>query len=179
MTLNRRNLIKLGAAAGTAACGVLPSGTRAAASPSPSSAPAPFSVPLSVPPLLRPVRRTPTADHYEVTVQEATAEILPGVDTPVLTYGGSFPGPTIRALRGRETAIRYTNALSLPIATHLHGGHVPADQDGYPMDTIEPGASREYRYVNSQPAATLWYHDHAHMSEAESVYRGLAGAYLV
>jgi FtsP/CotA-like multicopper oxidase with cupredoxin domain len=44
---------------------------------------------------------------------------------------------------------------------------------------MEPGGSRTYWYPNRQPAATLWYHDHAHHLEAEQVYRGLAGVYII
>lgn len=62
---------------------------------------------------------------------------------------------------------------------HLLGGRTAAEHDGYPMDVIEPGASRLHRYDNAQPGATLWNHDHAHHSEAEHCYRGLHGAYVI
>jgi FtsP/CotA-like multicopper oxidase with cupredoxin domain len=75
--------------------------------------------------------------------------------------------------------VKVTNQLSTPAAVHLHGGNVPQSSDGHPLDFIEPGRSRIYRYPHEQPAATLWYHDHAHHLEAEQVYRGLSGFYLI
>jgi FtsP/CotA-like multicopper oxidase with cupredoxin domain len=64
-------------------------------------------------------------------------------------------------------------------AVHLHGGHTPARSDGFPMDVVDPGRTRVYDYPNRQRAATLWYHDHAHHMEAEHVFRGLSGFYLL
>lgn len=54
------------------------------------------------------------------------------------TYGGSFPGPTIVSRSGRRTIVRHENALPVPVAVRLHGGHTPAEHDGYPLDLILP-----------------------------------------
>lgn len=67
----------------------------------------------------------------------------------------------------------------MPANVHLHGGHVPADSDGHPMDLIAPGSSRLYDYPNRQVGSTLWYHDHSHHTESEHVYRGMHGLYLI
>ena len=139
----------------------------------------PFRAELPRIPELRPTRRTRTRDVYDLTIRRADAEILRGYETPILGYDGRFPGPTIRARRGREVVVRQRNALAVPVNVHLHGGTVPAAHDGHPMDLIAPGTVKAYRYPNRQPAATLWYHDHAHGRTARSVQRGLAGFYLV
>ncbi|MFD6619682.1 multicopper oxidase family protein [Streptomyces albidoflavus] len=191
----RRHAIRLGLTTGAvgavgAAGGVfqtLTSGQPAAAAaasgavPAKAAAPAvtPFSVPLTVPPVLAPYRRTARADHYRVTMRRASKEILPGTRTDVLTYNGSFPGPTIRARRGRTAVVEQVNALDMPTSVHLHGGNNPVEHDGGMMDTIAPGRRRTYVYENKQPAATLWTHDHAHHMESEHVYRGLSGLYLL
>ncbi|GAB3733512.1 multicopper oxidase family protein [Amycolatopsis oliviviridis] len=175
--LNRRDVLKLGSAAGAAM--LFPAGRLASALSDDPPMPAPFSMPLSLPPDLMPVHRTSTTDFYEVEISETEHEILPGTRTRLLTYNGSFPGPTIRATRGRETVIRHTNRMGKPATVHLHGANVPASSDGHPLDPIAPGTSRVYRYPNHQAAATLWYHDHTHHAESEQVYRGLAGAYLL
>jgi FtsP/CotA-like multicopper oxidase with cupredoxin domain len=47
------------------------------------------------------------------------------------------------------------------------------------MDVIAPGGSRNYYYPNTQQGATLWYHDHTHHTEAEHVYRGTHGFYII
>jgi spore coat protein A len=77
--------------------------------------------------------------------------------------------------------VRRINALPIPTASHLHGGHVPTASDGFPTDLVyppgyrampdmpgmtnDPRAStttgfRDYTYPMNQRAATLWYHDH-------------------
>jgi cysteine-rich repeat protein len=120
------------------------------------------------------------------------------------TAGGSFPGPTIEAASGQPIELVWKNDLRdasgalrtthyLPVDTclhgaatpaprtvvHLHGGHVPADSDGYPEATFLPGQQVTYDYPNDQPAASLWYHDHAIGITRLNVYMGLAGFYLV
>lgn len=141
--------------------------------------PEPFGTELSVPPVLTPVSVSGGVDRYVVPVQSGRARILPGALTDVLTFNGSFPGPTIKAWSGRPVSVTYRNLLQDPISVHLHGGSVPAGDDGVPMDTFGPGESRTYTYPNRQPHASLWYHDHAHHSESEHVYRGLSGSYLL
>jgi FtsP/CotA-like multicopper oxidase with cupredoxin domain len=118
-------------------------------------------------------------DYYEITMRQADIEIVPGTRTRLSTYNGQFPGPTIQALRGRRVVVRQVNTLPVNTSVHLHGAHVAASSDGHPTDTIQTGQWKDYVYPNSQRATTLWYHDHAHHVEAENVFRGLAGFYLV
>ncbi|MFD3336163.1 multicopper oxidase family protein [Streptomyces sp. NPDC058700] len=138
-----------------------------------------FSERLPVPRVLRPVSSFDDTDVYELPMQHAEAEFFPGRPTPVLTFGGQFIGPTIRAKAGRRVKVRYVNRLDRAATVHLHGGHVPPGSDGFPMDLLEPGTSRVFDYPNRQQGATLWYHDHTCSREAEHVYRGLAGFYLI
>jgi FtsP/CotA-like multicopper oxidase with cupredoxin domain len=126
--------------------------------------------------------------------------------TTVWGYGGSYPGPTIEASTGSPVTVTWANDLRddqgnyltehyLPIdhclhgpdmegstprvVTHLHGGFVPAGSDGYPEFTDLPGESSTYVYPNTQPAGTIWYHDHALGITRLNVYLGLAGFYLI
>jgi spore coat protein A, manganese oxidase len=139
----------------------------------------PFRRDLPRIPNLRPVRRTRTRDIYEITMREATAEVLPGFQTPIYGYNGIYPGPTIRARTGREVVIRQRNALPFEANVHLHGGYVPAAHDGHPMDLIPAGGSFEYHYPNEQDAASLWYHDHAHGRTSRTLYHGLLAMYVL
>src|SRR5438270_5913431 len=70
--------------------------------PSLTPLPTPFEVPLPILPVLKPVRSESAADFYEVTVRPATARVLPGTDTAIWGYNGTFPGPTIEARAGRR-----------------------------------------------------------------------------
>ncbi len=71
--------------------------------------------------------------------------------------------------------------------THAHGLHVEPESDGYPEAWESPGGAVKgpfwekavYDYPNRQPAATLWYHDHALGITRLNVYAGLAGFYLI
>ncbi len=69
--------------------------------------------------------------------------------------------------------------LDPDLTVHLHGGHQTPENDGYPMDTFEPGASRVYSYPNNQLPTTLWYHDHDMDHTRGHVLMGLAGFYLI
>jgi FtsP/CotA-like multicopper oxidase with cupredoxin domain len=140
---------------------------------------APFTVAMPVAPVLRPLWSGPDFDVYRVDISKADVDILPGLRTQAITYNGGLIGPTIRTRTGRAAKVLYTNRMDEQTNVHLHGGHVAAADDGHPVDLIDPSRSRLYHYPNQQQGATLWYHDHAHHLEAEHVYRGLHGMYVI
>jgi FtsP/CotA-like multicopper oxidase with cupredoxin domain len=141
----------------------------------------PFARSMPVPRELSPTQTLASGVAcYQIPIKPSQVELLPGHPTQVRTYAGDFVGPTIRAKVGRPTRVTFTNQLNdVQTAVHLHGGHTSHDNDGYPMDTFAPGQSRTYDYPNDQRATTLWYHDHAHMHEAENVYFGQHGFYIL
>jgi spore coat protein A, manganese oxidase len=94
--------------------------------------PARYQVSLPVPQQLTPIHTDAFADYYEIIQQTTNLPILPGLTTPAWTYNTSFPGPTIVSRSGRRTVVRHRNTLPVPVVVHLHGGHTPADHDGYP-----------------------------------------------
>jgi spore coat protein A len=93
----------------------------------------------------------------------------------------------------------------VPMVTHVHGAHVETHSDGYPEAWWLPAARNipagyatkgrlfddatgknpgnlgyaDYEYRNDQPAATLWYHDHALGMTRTNVYAGPAGFWLI
>lgn len=143
---------------------------------------APFTTPCDLAPEIahRPVK------HYRVVVKPGIAELIPGVQTEIWGYDGMWPGPTFRARFGEPIVVRQVNQLPEEIAVHLHGGHTPADSDGFPTDLIAPGAFKDYCYPNITPEndvtevpSTMWYHDHTHDMTGPHVYSGLGGFYLV
>jgi spore coat protein A, manganese oxidase len=77
---------------------------------------------------------------------------------------------------------------------HLHGGFTAPEFDGHPhswwtaKDDPEVGrrclpkvvkGQRTFTFSNKQPAAMLWYHDHAMGITRLNVYAGLAGLYFI
>jgi len=182
--ITRRNLLKslgtLGAVGTVGVPGMLLSRNAEAAVTS-------FSLPLKIPPVLTPSRTDATTDYYDMDIGETTAEIIPGLQTKVISFNGSVPGPTIRARAGRAVAMTYYNGL--PDTTlggapgkaviHLHGAHCPVTDDGYPTDELLPGDTRTYTYPNNQLPAPLWYHDHTMDYTGPHVWYGMAGLYLM
>lgn len=196
MKVSRRDWLKYGAfAAPLAVVGCIPRRPEARLLPSLAPLPAHFETALRRLPAARPVRTDGTTDCYDFAVQASDARILPGLMTPIWGYDGIFPGPTIEARRGRPVSLRLRNQLPVPIVTHLHGGRTPPEHDGYPTDLILPAGGfaghdhdplarisageREYVFANDQRAATLWYHDHRMDFTGASVWRGLAGFYIL
>ncbi|KAH7441494.1 hypothetical protein KP509_03G040600 [Ceratopteris richardii] len=118
-----------------------------------------------------------------------------------------YPGPTVEARRGVPTSITWENYIEdnvhflpldntlsvprlqnggVPIVVHLHGGEVPSYSDGNPdawyTSRGESGKSfvtETYVYPNSQPAATLWYHDHTTGMNRLNLAAGLLGFYII
>jgi spore coat protein A len=147
--------------------------------------------------------------HYEIAMTEQFQQLhrdLP--PTRVWGYGGSYPGPTIEAWRDETVTVLWKNDLRVaetgelrtthvlpvdeclhgpdvtgqtPVAiVHLHGGKVAPESDGYPEEAFPPGEQAPlYTYPNIQPAATIWYHDHALGITRLNVMMGMAGFYLI
>ncbi|KQQ80929.1 multicopper oxidase domain-containing protein [Arthrobacter sp. Leaf137] len=153
--------------------------------------PKPYQATLKVPSVLPYYRTSMDADghvrrHYRIQQQLASANIVPGLNTPILGYNGTFPGPTIKVEQGERVSLMMDNVLPLlhpqwgyrlDTSTHLHGSASLPQFDGYANDVTGMGYCKDYEYPNFQPARTLWYHDHAVHNTAQSVYSGLAGQY--
>ena len=75
-----------------------------------------------------------------MTLQQAEAEILPGYQTKIFGYNGTFPGPYLDVRAGTPMVVHQTNQLPVPIVTHLHGGLTPPSDDGFPTDLVFPKA---------------------------------------
>ena len=97
-----------------------------------------FTRPLSIPDTLAPTSSSADADVYDLLIRPGIQELVAGHQTEIWGFGGTFPGPTIRATAGRTVLVRTSNQLPIPIVTHLHGGVVPTASDGYPTDLLLP-----------------------------------------
>ncbi|KAF8457755.1 Cupredoxin [Terfezia claveryi] len=144
-----------------------------------------FSVALPIPPDL-PILTTYTppsgnpVDFYEISITPFTKQLWPGLAaTSLVGYNGMYPGPTIKATRGREIVLRLINQGDSTASVHLHGSATVAPFDGWASDTMVAGQYKDYYYPNFQESRTLWYHDHAHMVTASNVQKGQAGLYIL
>ncbi|MFF1253023.1 multicopper oxidase family protein [Pseudarthrobacter sp. NPDC058329] len=195
MSISRRQALQIGGIGIIGAFGLaVPLGSVEAKSASrldPRNMPKPYQRTLTVPSVLAPTKSTVDADghtrhHYRIEQKLSSANIVPGLSTPILGYNGTFPGPTIKVKQGDRISLMMDNVLPLlhpqwgyrlDTSTHLHGSASLPQFDGYANDLTGLGYCKDYEYPNFQPARTLWYHDHAVHNTSQSVYSGLAGHY--
>jgi spore coat protein A len=149
--------------------------------PTPTASPTPFSHPLLFPPVA-------TDPNVSIGIDEACVQILDGPCTNMWTYGGTYPGLTIRRPTGQTTNVTFTNNLDPAageLTVHNHGNHSTAVNDGQPMDFLIPtGGSRTYIYDGlegggNQRGKMQFYHDHRMDVTARNVWMGLTGMYIV
>jgi spore coat protein A len=148
MNTSRRSALKLFGGAGLAValvptlsgCGESTSNLNPGLLTSKAKLPAPFTVPLPVLSPLKPSSTGAQGDIYDMELQEADAQILPGYTTKIWGYGGTFPGPYLEARSGTPMVVHQSNRLKVPIVTHLHGGLTPPSDDGFPTDLVYPAS---------------------------------------
>lgn len=129
----RRRRFVAGAAAGAAALALpawlRPSGDGPGLSAALASArPRPFKRKLPIP-------RELTDADLTIPIKKANIELLPGKKTEMWTYGGTFPGPTIRRPAGETTNVTFKHNLPSKageLSVHLHGAHNRQADDGQP-----------------------------------------------
>jgi spore coat protein A, manganese oxidase len=157
------------------------SGAKTTATRTAAPTPAGFSRPLLFPPVN-------TNANVSIGIDEGCVQILDGPCTNMWTYGGTYPGLTIRRPTGQRTYVTFTNDLdpaSGEMTVHNHGNHSTADNDGQPDTLLVPtGGSRTYTYEgieegNDQRGKTQFYHDHRMDVTGRNVWMGLTGMYIV
>lgn len=129
----------------------------------------------------------------------------------VFAYGRSerkatVPGPSIEAMSGVETYVRWENHLparhiftidkslqaaspseGVPTVVHLHGSVSEPPSDGNARAWYTRGFQQKgdkwtkevYRYHNARTTGNMWYHDHALGFTRLNLLAGLVGAYKV
>ncbi|HEX2393627.1 MAG TPA: multicopper oxidase family protein [Solirubrobacterales bacterium] len=111
----------------------------------PALAAVPFRERLPIPPVL-------TDSHLRIPIREAEAQILPGRKTKLWTFGGSFPGPTVRRPAGRRTRVTFQHELPASageLTVHLHGGHNRTQFDGQPGGLTKSQPHSYYCHIPS------------------------------
>jgi FtsP/CotA-like multicopper oxidase with cupredoxin domain len=76
-----------------------------------------------------------TGANLTIPIVSKRVRILPGRKTRMWTYGGTFPGPTIRRPAGEGTQVTFVHRLPVKageLSVHLHGGHQESEHDGQP-----------------------------------------------
>jgi spore coat protein A, manganese oxidase len=141
-----------------------------------------FEQPLRIPKVL-------TGSNLTIDMRRAQVQVMPhGPKTRMWTYGGTFPGPTIKRPTGSSTKVTFVHDLPKQagsLTVHQHGGHQSSADDGQPTrHLIRRGTRRTYTFPlldNGKPipAGFRFYHDHRMDRTARNNWRGLQGMFLV
>ncbi len=141
-----------------------------------------FTRPLVIPKVI-------TSADITLHAVQADVQILPGKRTRMWTYGGTFPGPTVRRPAGRTTRLTLVNDLPASagsLTLHNHGNHSTPESDGQPDAYLAApgGGTVTYTYTGTEAGgdergATQWYHDHRMDVTGRNVWMGLAGMYII
>jgi FtsP/CotA-like multicopper oxidase with cupredoxin domain/plastocyanin len=150
--------------------------------PGPAPKPPRFEQALRVPPVL-------SGSDITIDIRKASVKVMPhGPWTRMWTYGGTYPGPTIKRPTGATTKVTFVNDLPTSagaLTVHQHGGHHSSADDGQPTRyLIRAGAPRTYTYPlvddgRPERAGFRFYHDHRMGVTARNNWRGLQGMFLV
>ena len=140
-----------------------------------------FEQPLRIPRVL-------TGAHITLTAKQADVQVLPHRPaTTLLTYDGSWPGPTIRRPVGQRTTVTVVNQLPPAfgsLSLHLHGDHHSSADDGQPNHhLVGPSSTRTYTYPltdsgKAERAAFSFYHDHRMDLTGRNNWYGLQGMFI-
>lgn len=140
-----------------------------------------FDQPLAIPRVL-------TGRHVRLVEREVGVRVMPtGPLTRMWTYGGSYPGPTIRRRTGHEMDVTVVNRLPARVGStsmHLHGDHHASQYDGLPTGfLVHHGQARTYRFPlteagRPEPASFFWYHDHRMNVTGRNNRHGLQGMFI-
>jgi spore coat protein A, manganese oxidase len=106
------------------------------------------------------------------------------------TYGGTYPGLTLRRPTGQTTRVTFFNnlpSLAGGKTVHHHGSHSASADDGQVTGAsflFEPGTARTYTYEGiengeNERGAMQWYHDHRMGETGMTVWQGLTGLFII
>jgi len=118
--------------------------------------------------------RAAAVQRIDLPVLETTLEVAQGRNLTVWAYGGTVPGPILRATVGDALEIRLDNRTSAPHSVHFHGAH-DVMQDG--LGRVAPGTSLAYA-IEAGPVGFHPYHCHV-PPYAQHLSRGMYGALIV
>lgn len=112
----------------------------------------------------------------EVRLKAAPTPVtVAGREARLWTYGGSFPGPTLRVRPGDTVRLELESLLPESTNLHWHGLPIsPKVDDAF----LEIPSKETWRYEFTVPqdlAGTFWYHPHLHERVAPQLFAGLAG----
>ena len=158
MAIDRREFLRLGAAAAVGA-GTVPVSGAAAAGAGPQG-----------------VEGRP---DYTLRIATGLVELAPQHIVSTTLYNGQFPGPLLRFKEGARAVVDVHNDTDTPELLHWHGQMIPSAVDGAAEEgtpAIPPHGQRRIAFV-PQPSGFRFYHTHvvAGADLGRGTYTGQAG----
>jgi FtsP/CotA-like multicopper oxidase with cupredoxin domain/plastocyanin len=131
------------------------------------------------------IPRQVTGSRITLVAGQSDVQVLPhNPPTTMLTYGGTWPGPTIRRPVGQRTTVTVVNHLPAAVGAtslHLHGDHHSSADDGQPAtQLVRTGRSKTYTFPltdggRPERAMFSFYHDHRMDVTGRNNWYGLQG----
>lgn len=121
-----------------------------------------------------------TIVSYDITAAPGTVNLGPGYPAePAQLYGGTVPGPVLRATVGDTLRVRLRNQLGTNTILHIHGQPLRLGMDGVPAISrpeIAPGQEFTYE-LDNLAAGTYWFHPHS--QQHHQLNGGMYGVLIV
>lgn len=124
-----------------------------------------------------PIRRGPAHVVVDLTVEEKTVEIAPGVEYRVWTFNGSVPGPMIRVRVGDQVEVRLSNPPTNRVDHNIDLHAVNGPGGGAGATHVLPGEAAGFFFEAKAPGLYV-YHCAAGIV-ADHIANGMYGAILV
>ncbi|MFW7415768.1 multicopper oxidase domain-containing protein [Demequina sp. SO4-18] len=130
----------------------------------------------SAPPHPAAIEPAPSGTVHRVTleVEDVVAEVAPGVEQRLWTFGGAAPAPVLRGKVGDTFEITLINKGDIAHSIDFHASAIAPDEV---MRTIEPGESLTYAFVAERAGAWMYHCSTAPMSL--HIANGMAGAVII
>lgn len=134
--------------------------------------------PLSLDPITRPppphMESTPATRRYQLEVIDQRVGVSVDQQFDAWTFGGSMPGPVLRATEGDRIEVTLKNRTSHAHNLHFHGRH-EVGADGW--EPVPPGGEVTYR-LTAGPSGVHPYHCDFTPTE-DHIANGLYGLLIV
>ena len=116
-----------------------------------------------------------TVHKVELHATRTSAEVAPGVEQQMWTFGGTAPGPTLHGRVGDVFEVTLVNDdPSMGHGIDFHAGTLAPDR---PMRTVQPGQRLVYRFRAERAGA--WLYHCSTMPMLQHIGNGMYGAVVI
>ena len=112
--------------------------------------------------------------RVELTIDETTLEVAPGVWQERWTFNGTAPGPVLHGRVGDRFVVTVRNEADMTHSIDFHAGERAPDRV---MRAIPPGGSLVYRFTARR--AGVWMYHCSTMPMSSHIAAGMSGAVVI